>query len=128
MHFHWLLSVDRDLLKYTHRWRQIQVRSRQQTCFSFSMPRKFFNKPFEFLLYKTNILHFPVCVYCNRSQKTSQRVKNNSHATRLRIVSYFLFFTRCCKSSLGFLGHLITNFPRVMVLLIDIFKFGRHQF
>ena len=32
---------------------------------------------------------FP-CVYCNRSQKTSQRVKNNSHATRS-----FLFFTRC---------------------------------
>ena len=34
-------------------------------------------------------------LYCNRSQKTSQRVKNNSHATRLRLVSYFLFFTRC---------------------------------
>ena len=30
-----------------------------------------------------------MCVYCNRSQKTSQRVKNNSHATRLRLVSYF---------------------------------------
>ena len=27
-------------------------------------------------------------MYCNRSQKTSQRVKN-SHATRLRLVSYF---------------------------------------
>ena len=33
-------------------------------------------------------LHFPVCVYCNRSQNTTQRVKNNSHATRLRLVSY----------------------------------------
>ena len=54
--------------------------SRQQTCFSFFMPQKYFNKPFEFLLYKTNRLHFSVCVYCNRSQKTSQRVKNNSHA------------------------------------------------
>ena len=51
-------------------------------------------KPFEFLLYKTNRLHFSVRVYCNRSQKTPQRVKNNSHATRLRLVSYFLFFTR----------------------------------
>ena len=59
------------------------------------MLRKFFNKPFEFLLYKTNRLHFSVRVYCNRSQKTSQRVKNNSHATRLRLVPYFLFFTRC---------------------------------
>ena len=32
---------------------------------------------------------FP-CVFCNRSQKTSQCVKNNSHATRLRLVSYFV--------------------------------------
>ena len=32
---------------------------------------------------------------CNISQKTSQRVKNNSHLTRLRLVSYFLFFTHC---------------------------------
>ena len=57
--------------------------------FLFFMPQKSFNKPFEFLLYKTNRLNFSVCVYCNRSQKTSQRVKNNSHATRLRLVSYF---------------------------------------
>ena len=33
------------------------------------------------LLYKTNRLHFPMCVYCNRLEKTSQRVKNKSHAT-----------------------------------------------
>ena len=45
------LVVDRNLLKYTHR---DGVKSRQQTCFSFFMPRKSFNKPFEFLLYKTN--------------------------------------------------------------------------
>ena len=53
------------------RWRQIHVRTHQQTCFSFFMPRKSgaavhklrksFNKPFEFLLYETNRLHFP-CV------------------------------------------------------------------
>ena len=83
------LAADRDLLKDTHRWRQIHVRSRQRTCFSFFMPRKSFNKPFEFLLYKTNRVRFPVCVYCKRSQKTPQRVKNNSHITRLRLVSYF---------------------------------------
>ena len=53
------------------------------------------HEPFEFLLYKTNLLHFSVRVYYKRSQKTSQRVKNNSHATRLRLVSYFLFFKRC---------------------------------
>ena len=34
-------------------------------------------------------------MYCNRSQKTSQRVKNNSHDSRLRLVSYVLYFT-CC--------------------------------
>ena len=80
---------------HAHRWRQIHVRSRQQICFSFFMPQTLFNKPFEFLLYKTNRLHFSVPVYCNWSQKTSQRVKNNCHATRLRLVSYFLFFSRC---------------------------------
>ena len=31
------LAGDSDLLKDTHRWRQIHVRSRQQTCFSFFM-------------------------------------------------------------------------------------------
>ena len=51
--------------------------------------RKTFNKQFEYLLYKTNRKNFfLVCVSCNRSQKTSQRVKNNSHAARLRLVSY----------------------------------------
>ena len=94
MHFDFSLVIDRDLLKDTHRWHQIHVRSRQQTCFSFFMPHKSFNKPLQFLLYKTNRLHFSVCVYCNRSRKTSQRVKNNSRTTRLRLVSYFLSFTR----------------------------------
>ena len=39
---------------------------------------------------------FSVRVYCNRSQKTSQRVKNNMsrHSTSSRVV-LFLFFTRC---------------------------------
>ena len=30
-------------------------------------------------------------MYCNGSQKTSHRVKNNSHATRLRLMSYYHF-------------------------------------
>ena len=54
--------------------------------FFFHAP-KTFNKPFEFLLYLTNRLHFSVRVYCNRSQETSQRVKNNSHATSLHAVT-----------------------------------------
>ena len=41
---------------------------------------------------------FP-CVCRNRSQKTSQRVKNNSHAARLRLVSYFFVLCKEQKSS-----------------------------
>ena len=67
-------------------------------AFLFSCPQKYFNKPFEFLLYKTNRLHFSVCVYCNRSQETSQRVKNNNHATRLRLVSYFFVLYTYCST------------------------------
>ena len=95
------LVVDHDLLKdwHTHRWRQIHVRSCQLTYFSFIfMPWKSFNKLFEFLLYKTNKWHFSVHVYCNRSQKTSQHVENKGHATRLHLVSYFLFFTVAMSS------------------------------
>ena len=55
----------------------IFVSSRQQTCFSFFMPPKSFNKPFEFLLYKTN-----------------DHTRRHSHATRLRLVSYvFVLYT-----------------------------------
>ena len=77
------LVVHRDLLKDAHRW---SWNPRQRTCLSFFIPLKSFNKPFEFLLYETNSLHFSVRVYCNRSQKTSQCVK--SHATRLRLVLF----------------------------------------
>ena len=31
---------------------------------------------------------FPVCVYCNRSQKTAQRVKNNSHAGQVTMLNH----------------------------------------
>ena len=62
------LVVDRDLLKDTH---TDDVKSASdhvsRACFSFFMPLESFNKPFEFLLYKTNRLHFSMCVYCNRS-------------------------------------------------------------
>ena len=39
------LVVDRDPLKDTHRWRQIHVRSRQHTCFTFFMHKSFNNCP-----------------------------------------------------------------------------------
>ena len=38
-------------------------------------------------------LHISVRVYCNRSQKTSQRVKNKMYDTRWRRVAWLLFFT-----------------------------------
>ena len=65
------LVVDRELLKETH---TDGVKSTLDPVIF--MPPKSFNKPFEFLLYKTNRL-FSVCVYCNRSQKTLQRVRYN---------------------------------------------------
>ena len=40
---------------------------------------KSFNKQFDYI--------FP-CVYCNKSQKTSQRVKNNNHSTSFRVVLF----------------------------------------
>ena len=56
---------------------QMASNPRQQTCFSFFMPPKSFNKPFEFLLYKTN-----------------DHTRRHSHATRLRLVSYvFVLYT-----------------------------------
>ena len=57
-------------------------------CPKYETSHKIFNKSFEFLLYKTNRLHFSVRVYCNS-------MICNSMITRLRLVTYFLFFTRC---------------------------------
>ena len=50
--------------------------------FFFHAPKSF-KKALKFLSYKTTRLHFSVCVYCNRQQKTSQHVKNNNQATRV---------------------------------------------
>ena len=38
---------------------------------------------------------FPVRVYCNRSQMTSQRLKKRKYDTRRSRVRRLLFFTRC---------------------------------
>ena len=57
----------------------------------FFLPKKSFNK-FHLNVYCIKQIRD---VYCNRSQKTSQDVKNNSHATRPCLASYFLFFARC---------------------------------
>ena len=46
-------------------------------------------------MYLTNRLHFPVRVYCNRSQMTSLRVKNKNYDTKRSRVAWLWFFTRC---------------------------------
>ena len=86
--------------------------------FLFFHAPKSFNKPFEFLLYKTNRLHFPVCVYCNRLQKTSQRVKNNSHATRLRLVSSFFCSLHAVTSSVIYYS---THTWKNVIYLLNIY-------
>ena len=75
-----------------------------------SNPRqKSFNKPFEFLLY----------VYCNRSQKTSQRVKNNSHATRLCLVSYFFVLYTLWRHLWSITVHTHTRTNVIYLLIKD---------
>ena len=90
---------------------------RQRTCFSFFMPQKSFNKPFKFLLYKTNRLHFSVCVYCNRSQKTSKRVKNNSHATRVHTFFRVVLFSSLHAVTLSLIYHSARTRENVIYLL-----------
>ena len=65
----WLLCAFS--LAHTHRWRQIHVSG---LVFSFLMPKKSFNKPFEFLLYEISRLYFSVRVSCNRSQRRRNSV------------------------------------------------------
>ena len=50
----------------------------------------------------TNRLHFSVCVYCNRSQMTSQCVENKKYNMRQSRVAWLLFFT-CCDVKKFFL-------------------------
>ena len=44
---------------------------RQRTCFSFIMPKKSFNKPFEFLLYKKDYIFQYVCTVTVREVVTT---------------------------------------------------------
>ena len=76
--------VDRDLFLSAHVSRLV---------FLFSCPQNPSINHLNFYCIK-QIDNIFLYVYCNRSQKTSQRVKNNSHATRLRLVSYvFVLYT-----------------------------------
>ena len=77
------LVVDHNLLQDTHR---DDVKSTSADLFFFFHVPKSLN----FYCIKQIDYIFSVRVYCNKSQKTSQRVKNNNHTTRLRLVSYFL--------------------------------------
>ena len=59
---------------------------RQRTCLTFFMPPNPSINHLSFYCIKQIDYIFP-CVYCNRPQKTSQRVKNNSQATSLQAVT-----------------------------------------
>ena len=73
----WQWSIKR----HTRRWRQIHVRSRQPTCFSFFMPLKYFNKRLNFYWIKQMDYITGDVTAC---------IKNNSDATRLssRVVRF----------------------------------------
>ena len=92
------LVVASDLLGHTRRWRQIHVRSTSLDLFlSFPMPQnhaKFLINHLNFYCTKQIDYIFSMSVYCNRSQKTLQHVKNNSHVTRLRLGSYLISWSR----------------------------------
>ena len=55
------------------------------------------------LLYKTNRFHFAVGLYSDNAQRTSKLGENISHATRLRLVAYFVLL---CSH------HVLTSFVR----------------
>ena len=89
----WLLCavssvVDRDLLKGTY---TDGVKSTSdyvnRLVFLFSCPKNPSINHLNYYCMKQIDYIFPF-EYCNRKQKTSQRVKNNSHPTRLRFVLY----------------------------------------
>ena len=65
-------------------------RGNTQTCFSFSWPKNHSINLLNFSGIKQIDYIFPcTCTVIDHIQKTSQRVKKNSHGTRLRLVSYF---------------------------------------
>ena len=90
MHFHWLLTV---IKGHAHRWRQIHVSG---LIFLFSCPKNSSINQLNFYCIKQIDYIFSLRVHCNRSQKTSQRVKNNSHVTLLRcdVICDLLQYTR----------------------------------
>ena len=76
-----------------------QITSADLIFFINSCPKNLSKNHLNFYDDKTNRLHFSVRVYCNRSQKTSQRVKNNSHTTRLRLHRYVFCSLHAVTSS-----------------------------
>ena len=74
---------------HSHKWRQIHV---SRLVFLFSYPKNPSINQLNFYCIKQIDYIFRVCTVIDHMQKTSQRVKNNNHATRLRLVSYFFQF------------------------------------
>ena len=108
----------RDLLKNTHRWRQIHAISRQRTCFSFFMPPNPSINYLDFYCINQidNIFSVRACTVIDHRRPVTACVKNNSHATRLRLVSYFFVLYTLWR-------HLwsITVHTRKNIYLLNIF-------
>ena len=62
-----------------------------------------------------------MCVYCNRLQKKSQRVMNNSHATRLCLLSYFCSLHIVMSSMIYYRIQYTHTRENVIYLLINIY-------
>ena len=106
------LVVDSDLLNDTHRWRQIHVRSRQPTCFSFFMPLKYFNKRLNFYWIKQMDYITGDVTAC---------IKNNSDATRLssRVVR-FCSLHAVSSSVIYYSTHTHTNVIYLLYIYVGI--------
>ena len=81
----WPWSIKDD----AHRWRQFHV---SRFVFLFSWPKNPSINHLNVYWIKQIDNIFSVSVYCNRPQKTSQREKNNSHATLL-VSHFFVLYT-----------------------------------
>ena len=104
---------------HTRRWREIHV---SRLLFLFSCPKNPSINHLNFYCIKQR-LHFSVCVYCNRSQKTSQRACKEPTVTPLDFVSCrtFLFFTRVTSSVIYYSTHTEKNVIYLLIIYIYIY-------
>ena len=107
-----------------HIWRQMQTRSPQRTCFSFFIPKKCYNEPFEFLLCETHSSIFPCVGTVIDVTKYVTACEDGTTITPLDFVlcRTFFVFTSCDitqKSHVRILFVRIIARPRKNLLVIE---------